>query len=188
MTSSPDFDPAVSARALQDAARPARPAGPPPGSRAAPPPRPTPRPPARGPQLNIEDGMRELYVGLGMLLMIRDPELGIMVVGEKRFMEMMQAQKDGEPTPLADTAPKAWSDLAEQNRTVHDALSKILTTSAWAEVMNAHLPLFLLLWQRAKPKIKLGSALGRLRLFRRKNRSAPTSGSPPNASAEKPSG
>jgi len=143
-------------------------------------PKPTPRPPARGSQVNIEEGMQELYVGIGMLIMLRDPELGIMIVGEERLRAMQEQGAEGLP-PLADSAPKAWSDLAEQNRPVHDGLTKLLQGSAWAEVMNAHLPLFMLLWMRSKGKIKF-TFLKRFRLFRRKNGQTPNPNrSQPNA-------
>ncbi len=177
--SHPPFDPAESARAIHDATRPAPPRrtapSPPP---AAPHGKPTPRPPSRGSQVNIEEGMQELYVGLGMLIMLRDPELGMLIVGEERLKAMQEQGAQGF-VPLADSAPKAWSDLAEQNRPVHDGLTKILQGSAWAEVMNAHMPLFMLVWMRSRGKIKL-TFLKRLRLFRRKNGQTPKSGSPPN--------
>jgi len=123
--------------------------------------------------------MQELYVGLGMLIMLKDQELGLMIVGQKRLEEMMAQQGDGQMPALADTAPKAWADLAEQNRPVHDGLSKLLQTSAWAEVFNAHLPLFMLLFMRSKGKFKM-TFLKRIRLFRRKNGQTPQSGSRPN--------
>lgn len=128
--------------------------------------KPEPRPPARGPAINIEEGMTGLYETVGLLALMRgDQEAALVIIGEERLREIMSAEEVAAPG-IAKEAGAAWSRLAQKNRSVHNTLTKLLEGSLFAEVLQAHAPLIALVIRRKPIKI---SALRKFRFFRRFN-------------------
>lgn len=127
------------------------------GPRARPPRPRAERPPAsaRGGRAasrrDLEDGTREAYESLGLMMMLRGDEAAArLIIGEKRFAEMME----GEPTKegIAGQAAKAWAKLAQHNDTVEKNLGKMLSGGDWAELVGAHMPLLILAVRRNPQK------------------------------------
>lgn len=123
---------------------------------------------------DIQDGVTELYTSIGMLAMMKDQQLGMMIIGQRR-LEELAASMEGQSAPsgIADDAGKAWANVAANNPAVEKALSKMLETGIWAELINAHVPLLGLVIAR-KPK------LGRLKTWALRRRVKRAQGSAPN--------
>lgn len=158
-------------------------------------PRPTaagPRPTARGGRVasrkDLEDGVREMYESVGLVALMRgDEEAARMIIGNKRFEEMVNAEPTNDG--LAGAAAKAWAKLAQHNQTVETALGKTLSTGDWAEVMGAHLPLLVLTVKRRPQAVaSIGqTVLGGLRRRFRQGRPtapAPAARRPPQAAQQ----
>lgn len=156
-------------------------------------PRPRPeRPPAaaRGGRVasrrDLEDGTREAYESIGLMMLLRgDENAARMILGEKRYDELMNAEptRDG----IAGQAAKAWAKLAQHNETVEKTLGKTLAGGDWAEVIGAHMPLLILAVQRNPQKAAsvAGGLAGALRKRFAKSKAprppqAPPPQGPPN--------
>lgn len=124
---------------------------------------------------DIQDGVTELYTSLGMLAMMKDQQLGMLIIGQRR-LEELAASMEGQSAPngIADDAGKAWANVAANNPAVAKALEKMLETGIWAELINAHVPLLGLVIAR-KPK------LGRLKTWALRRRVKRASGGETNA-------
>lgn len=122
--------------------------------------------------VDIEEGMTGVYTTIGLLALAKDQELGVAIIGQKRLQEMMESGEEAPDTSVATAAGKAWSQVAAANPKVNEALTKMLQTTVWSDVLAAHMPLVGLAVQR-KPK-----SLGRLkaRLMRRRIRKAAENG------------
>lgn len=120
------------------------------------PPRPAARPGPRGgrgpSRRDLEDGVREAYETVGILAAVRgDEQMARLVLGNKRYSELSEAEPSAEG--IAGAAAKAWAKLAQHSPGVERTLSAGLSTSDWAEVVGAHLPLIFLAAQRKPERV-----------------------------------
>lgn len=114
---------------------------------------------------DIAKGMTELYSTVGLLILPKDPQLGMMIVGEKRLQELM-GQQDGPAPSIAEAAGNAWAHVAANNPMVADLLGPMLKTSVWAELMAAHLPV--VGYAMSKPRTgRVKNFMTKLRIRRR---------------------
>lgn len=100
--------------------------------------------------VDIQAGMTELYTTLGLMVAVKDPELGTLIVGQRRLKKMLETP--AEDFSIAEDAGKAWGDVAAVHPNVEQTLQRMLATGVWAELANAHAPLAALAIQR-KPRL-----------------------------------
>jgi hypothetical protein len=106
--------------------------------------------------VDIAAGMQEMYDSVGFIALMRgDVELAQLMIGPERLQEMIDAASTGPMgASVSQAAGTAWAKIASQSDGWNTALTKLLETGVWAEVLNAHLPLLMLTVKR-KPKMRL---------------------------------
>lgn len=92
--------------------------------------------------VDIADGMTEMYATIGMFALAKDQTLGSMLLGGTRIQRLMEQDPAEMPmTGIADDAGAAWGKIAEQYPGIERYLGGMLQTSAFAELLGAHAPL-----------------------------------------------
>lgn len=125
--------------------------------------RPAPARGGRSPsRKDLEEGTRELYESFGLIVYMRDPEAGALIIGNKRLAELAEAEATSDG--IAGAAAKAWAKVAQHNDAVESLLSKTLSTGDWSEVITAHLPILMLAVKRNPEKLQatIGGWRGKL--------------------------
>lgn len=107
----------------------------------------------RRPAVDVEAGMTEFYTTLGLLVAMKDPQAGTMIVGERRMQQLVEGAADRDYS-MADDAGKAWANVAASHPAWDKALRQFLATGVWAELANAHAPAVALVIRR-RPRFLL---------------------------------
>jgi hypothetical protein len=124
--------------------------------------------------VDIAEGMTGLYTAFGLMVLPKDPELGAMIVGETKLLEIMNGPKGPAPG-IAEVAGKAWADVAAQNPAIAAFLAPLLKTSLWSELIGAHIPIGVHVAQKM-PKRSVKMRLAGFRKINRKARQADVNG------------
>jgi hypothetical protein len=118
---------------------------------------------------NIAEGVTSMHDTIGLLVAMKDPELATLIIGPKRLEAMMAEEQTDLSISVA--AGKAWGKVAKNHDAVNKTLERMTTTSDWAEVFTAYLPLLMLTAQR-QPKLPLFTKLRVWRAARKAKRDA----------------
>lgn len=124
---------------------------------------------ARTSNKNIAEGVTSMHDTIGLLVAMKDPELATLIIGPKRLEAMMAEEQ--EDLSISVAAGKAWGKVAKNHDAVNKTLERMTTTSDWAEVFTAYLPLLMLTAQR-QPKLPLFTKLRVWRAARKAKRDA----------------
>lgn len=87
--------------------------------------------------MDIAETMTEMYTAVGLMILPKDPALGIAIVGQKRLLELEQAGQ-GEVQSIAEAAGNAWAHVAANNPMVAQFLTSMTKTTVWGELALAH--------------------------------------------------
>jgi hypothetical protein len=123
------------------------------GAESEPKPRLSPEPEKPGP---IARWVASRYRWIGGLLSVADPQCGNAMV------------------MCADAAGLAWQRMAKQNRQIRDIINRLMTSSATAELLMAHLPLLLAVLTHHVPAFRKLVESSSLAFLAQMNASAPT--------------
>lgn len=86
----------------------------------------------------LADGLQDIYVTIGMMLMVVDPVCAQAVI------------------TAAPECAKSMEKLAKENEAVRRVLLKMLETSAWGSVIAAHLPILMAVAAHHVPALQRG--------------------------------
>lgn len=126
-----------------------------------------PKPPVDVPPFRagpIAKGVNKLYVKIGKIVRIGDPDVGNAIIACTR--KALIRNDDGALVPDPDdvTVGEAWEELAKTNPRIRAFLLKLISGGAWTALFMAHAPIFLAVVMKdgIRQRIPFGRLIGAL--------------------------